>query len=42
MSSGASRILLLNERDPRHPRSGGAETHVFEIMSRLVTARAMP
>jgi len=30
------RILLLNERDPRHPRSGGAETHVFEIMSRLV------
>jgi glycosyltransferase involved in cell wall biosynthesis len=32
----ASRILLLNERDPRHPRSGGAETHVFEIMSRLV------
>jgi glycosyltransferase involved in cell wall biosynthesis len=36
MSSGASRILLLNERDPRHPRSGGAETHVFEIMARLV------
>lgn len=32
----ASRILLLNERDPRHPRSGGAETHVYEIMSRLV------
>jgi len=30
------RILLLNERDLRHPRSGGAETHVFEIMSRLV------
>jgi glycosyltransferase involved in cell wall biosynthesis len=33
---GASRILLLNERDPRHPRAGGAETHVTEIMSRLV------
>jgi glycosyltransferase involved in cell wall biosynthesis len=33
---GSYRILLLNERDPRHPRSGGAETHVFEIMSRLV------
>jgi glycosyltransferase involved in cell wall biosynthesis len=32
----ACRILLLNERDPRHPRAGGAETHVFEIMSRLV------
>jgi glycosyltransferase involved in cell wall biosynthesis len=32
----ACRILLLNERDPRHPRAGGAETHVFEIMERLV------
>ncbi len=29
-------MLLLNERDPRHPRAGGAETHVFEIMKRLV------
>jgi glycosyltransferase involved in cell wall biosynthesis len=29
------RVLLLNERDPRHPRAGGAETHVFEIMGRL-------
>ena len=38
MSSAASRILLLNERDLRHPRAGGAETHVFEIMSRLVGA----
>jgi glycosyltransferase involved in cell wall biosynthesis len=28
-------VLLLNERDLRHPRAGGAETHVFEIMSRL-------
>jgi glycosyltransferase involved in cell wall biosynthesis len=27
---------VLNERDPRHPRGGGAETHVYEIMSRLV------
>ncbi len=26
---------MLNERDPRHPRSGGAETHLYEIMSRL-------
>jgi glycosyltransferase involved in cell wall biosynthesis len=32
----ACRILLLNERDPRHPRAGGAETHVFEILGRLV------
>jgi glycosyltransferase involved in cell wall biosynthesis len=32
----ARRILVLNERDPRHPYSGGAETHVYEIMSRLV------
>ena len=29
------RILVLNERDPRHPRSGGAETHVHEIFRRL-------
>ena len=36
-ASRPCRVLLLNERDPRHPRSGGAETHVFEIMSRLVT-----
>lgn len=26
---------MLNERDPRHPRAGGAETHLYEIMSRL-------
>jgi glycosyltransferase involved in cell wall biosynthesis len=30
------RILVLNERDPRNPLAGGAETHVFEIFSRLV------
>lgn len=30
------RILVLNERDPRNPMTGGAETHVFEIFSRLV------
>lgn len=30
------RILVLNERDPRNPLTGGAETHVFEIFSRLV------
>jgi glycosyltransferase involved in cell wall biosynthesis len=30
------RLLLLNERDPRHPRAGGAETHVYEILRRLV------
>jgi glycosyltransferase involved in cell wall biosynthesis len=29
------RILILNERDPRHPQAGGAETHVHEIFSRL-------
>lgn len=32
----AGRLLVLNERDLRHPKAGGAETHVFEIMSRLV------
>jgi len=31
-----SRILVLNERDPLHPLAGGAEIHVYEIMSRLV------
>ncbi len=30
------RILVLNERDPRSPMTGGAETHVFEIFRRLV------
>jgi glycosyltransferase involved in cell wall biosynthesis len=29
------RLLLLNERDPRHPRAGGAEIHVAEIAERL-------
>lgn len=31
----ARRILLLNERDPKHPLAGGAEIHLFEIFSRL-------
>lgn len=30
------RVLILNERDPRHPQAGGAEIHVSEIFSRLV------
>ena len=29
------RVLILNERDPEHPRQGGAELHVHEIFSRL-------
>ncbi len=29
------RILVLNERDPDHPKAGGAEIHVAEIFSRL-------
>lgn len=29
------RTLILNERDPAHPRAGGAETHLLEIFSRL-------
>lgn len=33
--SGPCSVLVLNERDPRHPKAGGAETHVFEIMGRL-------
>jgi glycosyltransferase involved in cell wall biosynthesis len=34
-SQRACRVLLLNERDPRHPKTGGAETHVYEIFGRL-------
>jgi len=30
------RVLILNERDPLHPQTGGAETHVHEIFRRLV------
>jgi glycosyltransferase involved in cell wall biosynthesis len=29
------RVLVLNERDPTHPRAGGAEVHVAEIARRL-------
>ena len=29
------RVLVLNERDPRHPNAGGAEVHVHEIFRRL-------
>ena len=36
----ARRILLLNERDLRHPAAGGAELHVFEIFSRLAARGA--
>jgi glycosyltransferase involved in cell wall biosynthesis len=32
------RILVLNERDPENPLAGGAETHIFEIFSRLAAA----
>jgi glycosyltransferase involved in cell wall biosynthesis len=31
----ARQILVLNERDPEHPRAGGAEIHVEEIFERL-------
>ncbi len=30
-----TRVLILNERDPAHPRAGGAEVHVAEIFGRL-------
>lgn len=30
-----SRILILNERDPAHPRAGGVECHVAEISRRM-------
>ncbi len=37
MSSAVSpcRVLVLNERDPSHPKAGGAEIHVSEIFGRL-------
>ena len=33
--SSRLRVLVLNERDPLHPRAGGAEVHVAEISRRL-------
>ncbi|MCH7645958.1 MAG: glycosyltransferase [Nitrospinae bacterium] len=35
MSPGC-RVLVLNERVPRHPSAGGAEVHVLEVFRRLV------
>jgi glycosyltransferase involved in cell wall biosynthesis len=35
-SSGSRHVLVLNERDIRHPRAGGAEVHCFEVCRRLV------
>jgi len=35
--SSPCRVLILNERDPLHPRTGGAETHVHEIFRRLAS-----
>ena len=29
------RVLILNERDPRHPAAGGAEVHIAEISRRM-------
>ncbi|HIG72233.1 MAG TPA: glycosyltransferase family 1 protein [Myxococcales bacterium] len=29
------RVLVLNERDPKHPKMGGAEFHVAEVFRRL-------
>ncbi len=34
-ASRPARILILNERDPKHPKMGGAEIHVTEIFGRL-------
>lgn len=32
------RLLVLNERDLKHPQAGGAEVHCFEIFGRLARA----
>jgi len=34
--SSRGRILILNERDPEHPRSGGVESHIAEVSRRMV------
>jgi Glycosyltransferase Family 4 len=36
--SASRRILVMNERDLRHPQAGGAEVHCFEIFRRLAAA----
>ena len=33
--SATTRLLILNERDPRHPKAGGAEVHLAELAPRL-------
>ncbi len=33
--SRPSRVLVLNERDPLHPKAGGAEVHLTELAPRL-------
>jgi glycosyltransferase involved in cell wall biosynthesis len=35
-----TRVLVLNERDPLHPKAGGAEIHVAEIFGRLAARGA--
>jgi len=34
-NSATTRVLILNERDPRHPKAGGAEVHLTELAPRL-------
>lgn len=36
-AGGRPQLLVLNERDLDNPLAGGAEVHIFEILSRLVT-----
>ncbi len=35
MAAPPLRVLVLNERDPSHPRAGGAEVHLAELAPRL-------
>ena len=35
-----TRVLVLNERDPLHPKAGGAEVHVAEIFARIAARGA--
>lgn len=36
--TGGRHVLVLNERDPRHPQAGGAEVHLAEVFGRLAAA----
>jgi len=38
VTAAGRHIVVLNERDPRHPQAGGVEVHLAEIFGRLAAA----